>query len=264
MGSLSNPIGPLPSSIYWRRRAVALAVLAGLVLLVVWAFSLSGGEKDDQGKNGGDGPVGTITPGPTDSGPAISERPGGRDEGGSGGGAGTGSGGSGDAGTGGSSGGAGPGSDGGDSGWQIPAGKPGSGDGPKLPDCTATDVHVTVRSMQAAYGPGEQPEFELKAENTGGADCGIDLSAPSTVVQVTDAEEEGVWSSADCRREAEPAFVPVPAKDSVTRTFVWGRKPSVPDCGTPPAGSSPAGSYSVEIEVGDFKKAYATFALKKG
>ncbi|MGW5690790.1 hypothetical protein ACWEWX_07435, partial [Streptomyces asiaticus] len=80
MGSLRNPIGPLPSSIYWRRRAVALALLIAIILVVIWAFGWggSGGGGSDEGKGGGGGPAGTITPGPSSSGPVNSERPGGR------------------------------------------------------------------------------------------------------------------------------------------------------------------------------------------
>src|SRR5690606_7271596 len=35
-GSLRNPVGPLPSPIYWRRRAVLLSVLALSALLITW------------------------------------------------------------------------------------------------------------------------------------------------------------------------------------------------------------------------------------
>ncbi|MEK8172011.1 hypothetical protein NKH77_29825 [Streptomyces sp. M19] len=58
MGSLRNPIGPLPSSIYWRRRAVALALLVLTVLLVVWVFAMGdsgGGGEDDAKKPGNSG-----------------------------------------------------------------------------------------------------------------------------------------------------------------------------------------------------------------
>ncbi|MER5785416.1 hypothetical protein ABT104_27455 [Streptomyces mobaraensis] len=103
MGSLRNPIGPLPSSIYWRRRGVALAVLGVLVLLVVWLLTLGGEDGPSDGKNGAskggsDSGGATITPGPTPSGPHYSQRPGGRDE--SNGAGGTGSGGSGSGGSG--------------------------------------------------------------------------------------------------------------------------------------------------------------------
>ncbi|MEV8411989.1 hypothetical protein AB0P45_00005, partial [Streptomyces niveus] len=90
MGSMRNPVGPLPSSIYWRRRAVAATLIALLALLVVWVVTSGGGDggkKRDDGANG-EAPAPSITPGPSGSGPAISEQPGGRDESGETGGSG--------------------------------------------------------------------------------------------------------------------------------------------------------------------------------
>ncbi|MBZ9643001.1 hypothetical protein K8369_27205, partial [Streptomyces sp. PSKA30] len=80
MGSLRNPVGPLPSSIYWRRRVVLLSVIALLALLIAWVLT-SGGGGSKNGADGSDGknPAPTITPGPSSSGPAISQAPGGRD-----------------------------------------------------------------------------------------------------------------------------------------------------------------------------------------
>ncbi|MYV52932.1 hypothetical protein GT042_10540, partial [Streptomyces sp. SID3212] len=92
MGSLRNPVGPLPSPIYWRRRAVAATLIALLALLVVWIVTSGedGGKKNDDRSDGAN-PATSITPGPSGSGPAISEQPGGRDEsGGTGGGGGDG------------------------------------------------------------------------------------------------------------------------------------------------------------------------------
>lgn len=101
VGSLRNPVGPLPSSIYWRRRVVLVSVAALLALLTTWLVT-TGGTGGKDGGNGANGknPAPSITPGPSSSGPAISQAPGGRDE-------------SGDEGSGGSSSGSGAGSGGG-------------------------------------------------------------------------------------------------------------------------------------------------------
>ncbi|MDX6361056.1 MAG: hypothetical protein QOC85_59, partial [Streptomyces sp.] len=40
---MRNPVGPLPSSIYWRRRAVLLSVVGLLALLIVWVVGSGGG-----------------------------------------------------------------------------------------------------------------------------------------------------------------------------------------------------------------------------
>lgn len=38
-----GPVGPLPPAVYWRRRAVALAVVAALLGLVIWGFAAIAG-----------------------------------------------------------------------------------------------------------------------------------------------------------------------------------------------------------------------------
>ena len=72
---MRNPVGPLPSTIYWRRRAVLLSLVALLALLIAWVVSSGGGggKKNADGSNGKN-PVQTITPGPSGSGPAISQQ----------------------------------------------------------------------------------------------------------------------------------------------------------------------------------------------
>src|SRR5689334_18706793 len=105
---MRNPVGPLPSTIYWRRRAVLLSLVALLALLIVWVVSRGvGGEKKHTVGSNGKHPVQTITRGASGTGPAISQHPGGRDESSASASTGTGSGGSGDGGSGDGSGGTG-------------------------------------------------------------------------------------------------------------------------------------------------------------
>ncbi|MEU0069395.1 hypothetical protein ABZ027_07610 [Streptomyces sp. NPDC006332] len=277
MGSLRNPVGPLPSSIYWRRRVVLVSVLALLALVVAW-IAMSGGSG---GKNGADGPSdknpspSTITPGPTGSGPAISQAPGGREEssGGGSGGSGT-AGGSGD----GSSSGAGSGSDGvggagGSEGSGGGAAVGGSGGGvtagdtlpasSTLPNCTAGATKLTVRSLHNTYGPGSTPALLLTATNSSGGDCKVDLGPKNTVLTITQAGgDDDYWSSADCVKTSGNLVFRVPADSSVTYTVKWNRKPSAPKCATPPAGSAEAGTYLVEAKAPGFGTAQTSFVLQ--
>ena len=287
MGSLRNPIGPLPSSIYWRRRAVALAVLALLVLLIVWAFSLGGGGgSSDQGKGGGGGgPAGTITPGPSDPGPAITERPGGRDTGGGTGG--TGGSGAGGADAGGAGSGGSGGAGGGAAGPPVWAPGPGSGTdaesttgggsaagggaggggsaggdaGKGLPDCGPSAVSVSLSSVKDTYEAGEKPKFELTAKNSRGSACKIDLGRAASVVTVKDSAGDKVWASDDCPREDSPVLAEIPANGESTHTLTWLRKPSAANCGTPPAGSAKPGKYEVELKLHALKTLKTKFEL---
>lgn len=281
MGSLRNPVGPLPSSIYWRRRAVLLAVVGVLALLVVWIVALGGGGgKKNEGGGDGKNPAPSITPGPTGSGPAISQHPGGRDESGgdsdsgsTGSGGSSGSAGSGDgdgsgsgtgAGSGGSAGGteaggaAGGGAGGGGiSGEQVPASS-------TLPNCTASAVKLTVSSVHNTYAPEQTPTLRLTARNTSAGDCKVDLGPRNAVLTITQTgEDDDFWASDDCPKGAGSVLFRVPAEGSATYTVKWDREPSAPHCATPKAGKASAGTYLVEAKAAGFEKAQTSFVLAK-
>ncbi|CAL9501104.1 hypothetical protein OEB94_30070 [Streptomyces sp. ICN988] len=278
MGSLRNPVGPLPSSIYWRRRAVLLSLFALLALLIAWIVVSGGGDGGNGRKDGADGknPAPSITPGPSGSGPAISQAPGGRDESGGGDSNGPGSGTSSGSGDGSDTG---SGSGGGESGGDDGSGGSGSasgggavtgvgaGDalpaGSALPNCTPGAVKLSLRSVRNSYSPGQTPAFELTARNTSGSDCKVDLGPEHAVFTITPASgDDAYWSSDDCVEGEGSLRYRVAAGSGITYTVKWDRKPSAPECGTPPAGSAKAGTYLVEAKAAGFEKVRTSFVLK--
>ncbi|MFE9722481.1 hypothetical protein ACFYQ5_02435 [Streptomyces sp. NPDC005794] len=269
---MRNPVGPLPSSIYWRRRTVAVLVIVLLAALVAWAVTTGGGNGggQDDGKSGGSGPAPSITPGPSSSGPVVGQPPGGRDESGDPGtGAGAGSeGAGGDTGTGGATGpdtaGAGgsasagtSGSTGGGTGGrQVPAGS-------ALPDCEPAVLRLSLKT-DISYGPDDKPEFRLTARNTSTADCKADFGPKSAVLTITEAgeDDEQVWSSKDCPKSGA-LFLRVPAGATVVHTVEWDRKGSAPRCATPPVKAAAPGTYLLEAEVPGETVQRASFVLAK-
>lgn len=246
-------------------------MVALLALLVTWVFASGGGG----GKNNADGSDGknpapsTITPGPSGSGPAISQAPGGREEstaGGDSGGSGSGSGDGGGSGTGsgdsGGSGGLGSGAAGGGSGSGV-----GVDDtlaaGSTLPNCISGQAKLTVKSLHNAYEPGRTPALLLTATNSSAYDCKIDLGPKNAVVTITQAgAQDAFWSSADCPEVSGSLVYRVPAKSSITYTVKWARTASAPQCATPSAGSAPAGTYLVEAKAPGFATAQTSFVLE--
>jgi hypothetical protein len=238
-------------------------MVALLALLVVWVVnSGGGGGNNNAGDSDGKNPAPSITPGPSGSGPAISENPGGRDEsGGSGDGSGDGEG-SGETGSSGGSGGEGgtASSDGatggGGSGDRVPAGS-------SLPNCTAGAVKFTVRSVRNTYEPGEKPEFELIAQNTSGTACKVDLGPKEAVLTITlTGSDDAFWTSSDCPEGSGSLLLRVPADGSVTQTVVWDRHASASQCATPAAGSAKAGTYLVEAKASGLGTARTSFVLE--
>ena len=257
-----------------------MSVVALLALLTTWIVTMGGGGGNDR-DNGADGKnptPSTITPGPSSSGPAISQAPGGRDESG-GGGSGGSSAGSGDGSGDGSEGGSGTGSGGGSgsggsagsggaggSGGGTAVGGVGVGDtlptGSTLPNCTASVVKFSLRSRHNTYDPEQTPTFLLTARNISGSDCKIDLGPKNAVFTITPASsDDDYWSSKDCPRAAAHQLYRVPAGSGITYTVNWDRKPSAPECATPPAGSAGTGTYLVEAKAPGFAKVQTSFVL---
>ncbi|MFH9741013.1 hypothetical protein ACH4MA_25460 [Streptomyces roseolus] len=289
MGSLRNPVGPLPSTIYWRRRAVALCLIALLALLTLWAVTSGGGDgkKRDDAANGAS-PVPSITPGPGGTGPAISQQPGGRDESGDSGG--TGESGTGDGAGSGDSGGSGGGADagsgtdagsgsgesgsgtagkngdtdgaGGDGGAGTGAGQRLPADSP-LPDCPAGSLELTLRSDKLTYEPGEKPRFHLVLKNTSDADCKADLGPRAAVLKISNPQSDRLWSSDDCPRPADPVLLRLPARATITHTVEWDLRRSAPQCATAPAGTAGPGNYLAEATVAGGRTVATPFSLAK-
>ncbi|GGT70925.1 hypothetical protein [Streptomyces lateritius] len=274
MGSLRNPVGPLPSSIYWRRRAVALCLIALVALLALWAVTAgdNGGKKSNDASNGSS-PAPSITPGPSGSGPAISEQPGGRDESGASAGSGeSGENTGGDSGaeSGGADGGTdagtanggkngdtdGTGGDGAGSGQQVPADSP-------LPNCPPGALQLTLRSAKVSYEPGEKPRFHLVAKNTSATDCKADFGPKNAVLTISDSKSDEVWASRDCPRPDAGILLRVPAGSSITHTVEWDRKRSAPQCASAPAAPVGPGTYLVEAAMPGGKVLPASFTLAK-
>lgn len=250
-----------------------MSVVAVLALLTTWIVTMGGGGKDRDNGADGKNPAPSITPGPSSSGPAISQAPGGRDD--SGGGSGDSSSGPGDgsgdgsadgSGTGSGSGGSG-GSDGsGGSGSGTTAGGVGVGDtlpaGSTLPNCTPSAVKFSLRSRHNTYDPERTPTFLLTARNVSGSDCKIDLGPKNAVFTIVPASsDDDYWSSKDCPKAAAHQLYRVAAGSGITYTVKWDRKPSAPECATPPAGSAGAGTYLVEAKAPGFAKVQTSFVL---
>lgn len=272
MGNVRNPVGPLPSSIYWRRRAIVACLLAIGAAAIVWAVTSGGGGGSGSGSTGAQGagthgrtPLPSITPGPTSSQTGITTEPGGRSVGGASDGGPTGSAGT-DAGSTGSAGsadagatsggsGSGGGSGGGAGGQRLPVGT-------SVPDCGGSRVHLALHSVKNSYEPGEKPTFQISAANSGGSACKVNFSAVSAVVTIVDSGNHHVWASDDCPASRSPYLLEVPASASATYDVPWSLAVSAPQCATPSGTrTASSGTYLAKVTVPGFSSAQASFVL---
>lgn len=226
--------------------------------------SVPAGRTSTNGKGqGGPDPVGSITPGPAGTGPAISAAPGGRPESGSGG----------TTGSEGSTGGAGKnGEPGGGTGSNGGQGSGGAAGGPAavpadspLPTCAPGSLQWEVKSVKNEYEASEKPRLELVARNTSGTTCKVDLGPKQAVLTILQASSnKAVWSSADCPAGAGNAFFRLPAQGETKQSLDWDRRFSAADqCQTPPAGSAAPDTYVVEVKAPGMPVARTSFVLKQ-
>ncbi|MFJ3790529.1 hypothetical protein [Kitasatospora sp. NPDC090091] len=282
MPSLRQPVGPLPASIYWRRRLVVAVAVAAVIALVYWLMSDQGGGDGSAGKAAQAAPSQTpaqaITPGASPSGPANNSRPGSSGSGGgsTGGGAVSGSGGgdvslstggtTGGGATGGgaaaggaAAGGAAAGGTGGAGGASggTGGGAGGTGGTPPvntsevmaLPVCVSSQVTLELAGAQNAYQPKDKPKLALTVHNASGANCRVDLGRTASAITVTASNGDRVWSSGDCPQDRGSSWVQIPANGSLTETFTWDRVRSKPQCATADPAPAPTGNYLVVAEL---------------
>ncbi|MFE4517196.1 hypothetical protein ACFRMQ_23725 [Kitasatospora sp. NPDC056783] len=282
MPSLRQPVGPLPASIYWRRRVVVLVAVAAVVALIAWLMIDQGGGGDggSQGKAAqavpsasqppapNQPPAQAITPGASPSGPAAP--PGG----GTGGGPVAGGGGT-EVNLSGGTGGANPASGGG----AAPAGGGGGGTGGSgggapavntpeimaLPVCVSSQVALELAGTQNSYQPKDKPRLALTVKNSAGTNCRVDLGRTASVITVSGSSNDRVWSSGDCPADKGNIWVQLGANGSQTETFTWDRSRSKPQCATADQAPPPSGTYVVLAELtglsGDKVSARASIRL---
>ncbi|MCI4063097.1 hypothetical protein MRQ36_11110 [Micromonospora sp. R77] len=189
-------VGPLPSTVYWRRRAVVLG--AGLLFLIVLLYSCNGTER-----NTGATPQSSSTPttsaaAPEASGSVLTPQSGdpSATPGDSGGGPGAGGPGVGGPGAGDTGGGAPAG--GGTATSDAPAG-PGAPVAPVVDDGTCTDAEILVTpvAVPATAQRGTVVNLQLKIKNKSQRTCSRDVGADVQELFIK-AGAEKIWSSDTC------------------------------------------------------------------
>jgi hypothetical protein len=202
MSNWLEPVGPHAPGVYWRRRALALVLVVGLLLAVGRACGAEEGPKLPTGNNvAGPAPASTRTPPPTTfpasllpTTPAATT-------------AGTPTGGSGT--------------------LRPPAAKKTTPAAP--PVCAKNAIRVSVRADARRYDAETKPRFTLAVTNAGRTACRFDLGSEALSLVVISGKDR-IWSSDDCRRGARSEVKLLKPGQSVAETVVWNRQRSRPGC----------------------------------
>jgi hypothetical protein len=240
-----HPVGPLPASVYWRRRAVAFAAVVG-VLLLFWAILPGGGD------GGGDraAAVGSPTPSAPAGGqsgldpsvdpsgltasPATNDPGRAADDGPAAGGSAT-----------------------------APAATsrpPAAPPTPAPKACTDGQLRLAVSPAQPAYLVGQAPVLRLQVRNVATVACTRDLGAALQEVLLYHGTSR-LWSSNDCYPEGSRDLELM--RPGVLHTFsvTWSGLGSHPKC----AGTRTrvgAGAYALVGRLGSLTSPRAPLTLR--
>jgi hypothetical protein len=218
-----EPNGPLPQSVYWRRRALAAVVSVLAVVLLAW---LIGGlvEADDQhpvkgtaselvtsaGVTSGRVSAPPSSPGPDDPRGSVTASPR-------------------------------AGSPSSDAPPPPPPGPPGP--------CVDAVVKVAATPDVPSYPVGARPLLRLQITNVGPVPCTRDVSRNLREIFVLGSDGVRLWSSNDCYGPPEEDVRVLPVGQTVEFVVNWAGRTSAPGC---PVDRStvPAGTYQVVGRVG--------------
>lgn len=220
-----EPNGPLPQSVYWRRRALAAVASVLGVVLLAW---LIGGlvEADDQhpvqgtaselvtasgatsratsgrvsappSSPGPDDPRGSVTASPRSGSPSSEVAP--------------------------------------------PPGPPGP--------CADAVVKVAATPDVPSYPVGARPLLRLQVTNVGPVPCTRDVSRNLREIFVLGADGARLWSSNDCYGPPELDVRVLPVNQTVEFVVNWAGRTSAPGCPVDRK-AVPAGTYQVVGRVG--------------
>jgi hypothetical protein len=232
-----DPVGPLPASVYWRRRALALAAVI-VVLLLIWAVLPGGG--DDRPRDTA-AAAGSQSAEPTDPAAAPTGLTASA-----------------------------PSDDPGRPGDGVPATRvPTPTPVPTTPAptpvppaaCADSALQVTVAARQPAYTVGQAPWVDLKVRNISTVPCLRDVGPGQQEIKLMRGTQR-LWSSNDCGTQDDSTSVQLLKPGVVLTSSVhWTGLGSRPACaGTrTPVG---AGTYTFVARVGTAVSRRTTIVLK--
>jgi hypothetical protein len=190
MSSLLRPVGHLPASVYWVRRALVLVVLAVLLWLLLRLFAGGGGNDpvnsaatgpDQQPSTGapsvpGTGPTTTVTTTPTQSGRSD----------------------------------------------------PVQTDPPKDTKCAGTEVRISVLPASRTITSGARLNFAIRLSAVR-AQCTATIDPTVLSLTITSGKDQ-IWTTSQCEQAISQATMILAKSKESTSTVAWDGRRSGPGC----------------------------------
>lgn len=231
-----EPHGPLPTQIYWHRRALALgiavlviAVIAAVVVVVVTNTGASGDADTKNAENPaptaaaaptplpGENPeVKTPVMPPAQQAPAPTPTP---------------------------------------TAAVMPPPVLNEGD-----DCPDSTLAVKGITNQPQYVVGDQPKFTMVVTNIGLVACQRDVGAAVLAAYVYALDNNRLWSNLDCAPSNETLVKTFQPGEQVTTEVTWTGMGSAPGCPLPRQPIGP-GTYNLVVQLGNLRSAMVPFIL---
>jgi hypothetical protein len=224
-----EPHGPLPTQIYWRRRALAIgiavvvaAIVAGIILLVMGTGSSDTKKTDTK-------PSATATPLPGENPevktpvvPPAQQAP-------------------------------------------PPTPTPTAAVTPppvlkEGDDCPDSTLAVKGITSQPDYVVGDQPKFTMVVTNIGLVACKRDVGAAVLAAYVYSLDNNRLWSNLDCAPSNETLVKTFNPGEQVTTEVTWTGMGSAPNCPLPREAIGP-GTYNLVVQLGNLRSASVPFVL---
>lgn len=229
-----EPQGPLPTQIYWRRRALALGiavlvigVIAAVVAVVVMNSTSSGQPTANESAESAEAAAPTPLPGedpevktpiqpPAQDAPPPTATP---------------------------------------TAAVVPPPIMQEGD-----DCPDSTLAVKGITNVPQYVVGDQPKFTMVVTNIGLVACQRDVGAAVLAAYVYSLDNQRLWSNLDCAPSNETLIKTFQPGEQVTTEVTWTGMSSAPNCPLPRQPIGP-GTYNLVVQLGNLRSAPVPFVL---
>ncbi|WP_199203547.1 hypothetical protein [Mycobacterium sp. shizuoka-1] len=224
-----EPRGPLPSQIYWRRRGLAIGIVAVVVAIVVGvAFVIFSGSSDNKSAVTTTAAAQPQNPQPENRAPVVAPPP--------------------------------PAS-----GPVAPSATPTEAVMPppvlkEGDDCPDSNLAVKGITNQPQYVIGDQPKFTMVVTNIGLVACKRDVGAAVLAAYVYSLDGKRLWSNLDCAPSNETLVKTFNPGEQVTTEVTWTGMGSAPQCPLPRQPIGP-GTYNLVVQLGNLRSSSVPFIL---